>query len=433
MPTDHKSRHIALWIHTSGLEPSEGHRVVEIGAFRFHRDAARGEGFHTFLNPDREIDPAWSAQSGLTQDLLAESPRFGDVASELLEFCVDATLIFYDAVVAVGFLNHELRLWDDDAVRLEHSREVIDLRALARKAGAADPSDFADLCRRYAITLPENARQNALSQAHCVAALYQAMTNASSSGAGDGYSSTFRTIRIPDIAWIEVPGGEFLYGEERELRRVETFWMARYPLTNAQYQTFIDDGGYADARWWRDLARPEPAEPKWPQPNRPRTDVSWSEAVAFCRWLSSRLGLGDDSVRLPTEMEWERAARGTDGRVYPWGDDFRSGSANVDEPLTERGAWYLGQTTAVGLFPHGRSPSAIEDMVGTVWEWCANKYENPEFVAPDSTGATRVMRGGAWFDVSGFSRIDHREGYPPDVRSFDLGFRLCSSVAMVDR
>jgi DNA polymerase III epsilon subunit family exonuclease len=424
-----------LWVRTTGPEPSEGHRVVEIGAFRFGDDAAEGEDFHSLLNPDRSLDPEWSEGSGLTAELLSESPRFADIASALLEFCGDATVVLYDAQVAAGFLRLELSLWRDDGVvaALEDMSPVVDLRELAREVGAEETGDLASLCQRYAMPIMPDARHDALSQARRVAALYQAMTRAHSAQEAGGHSSMVRTIRIPDIAWIELPGGEFLYGDKREPRRVETFWIARYPVTNAQYQTFIDDGGYENARWWQKLERPEPAESAWPQPNRPRTDVSWYEAVAFCRWLSMRLGLGEDAVRLPTELEWERAARGTDGPAYPWGDDFQSGLANVDEPAEDRGRWYLRQTTAVGLYPQGRSPEGVEDMAGTVWEWCANQYDDPQIIAPDSSGAARVLRGGAWIYGPDVARADGRFRLRPGIRSGNIGFRLCCSVPIADR
>jgi hypothetical protein len=242
-----------------------------------------------------------------------------------------------------------------------------------------------------------------------------------------------RRIRIPDIAWIEIPGGPFIW-QDGERRELPTFWIAKYPVTNAQYQCFIDDGGYADDRWWRDLKRPEPARPRWPQGNRPRTDVDWYEAVAFCRWLTARLGLPADSIRLPTELEWEKAARGEQGLEYPWGAEYRSGLANVDD--TDRydsdkrkaGPWFLDQPTAVGVYPHGRSPYDIEDLAGTVWEWCLNKRDDLDAVVADNSGAARALRGGSWTSHPHFARAVFRLTNRPGSRDGDWGFRLLSSV-----
>lgn len=110
------------------------------------------------------------------------------------------------------------------------------------------------------------------------------------------HSGETRTLRIPDIAWIEIPARDFISGEgdKQATRHLDAFWIARYPITNLQFQTFVDDGGYREDRWWRDLEKPEPEEPRWPQPNRPRTNVDWYEAVAFTRWLTARPCRGHD-------------------------------------------------------------------------------------------------------------------------------------------
>jgi len=236
-----------------------------------------------------------------------------------------------------------------------------------------------------------------------------------------------RRLRVPDIAWVEVPGGAFIY-QKGETRELPTFWIGRYPVTNAQYQTFVEDGGYEDAGWWDDLVRREPEASHWPQPNRPRTNVDWYEAVAFTRWFNARLGLDQGSIRLPTELEWEKTARGEQGREYPWGDWFRSGFANVDEKERKQGDWYLKQTTAVGLYPHGRSPYGVEDLAGAVWEWCLNKYDDLDAVAADTSGAARALRGGSWVNLPDDARAGSRLRDHPDYRVVNGGFRLCSSV-----
>jgi len=236
-----------------------------------------------------------------------------------------------------------------------------------------------------------------------------------------------RHIRIPDIAWVEIPGGPFLY-QQGETRELPTFWIARYPITNLQYQTFIDDGGYREERWWDGLKRPEPREPRWKQANRPRTDVDWYEAVAFSRWLCVRLDLKAGSMRLPTEEEWERAARGAEGLAYPWGGEYQLGYANVDENEREDGPWYLQQTTAVGVYPHGRSQEGVDDLAGTVWEWCLNNYDKPEQTDVDDSEDLRVVHGGAWISNPDAARADHRGSMRPVDRDNSVGFRLLSSV-----
>jgi formylglycine-generating enzyme required for sulfatase activity len=156
--------------------------------------------------------------------------------------------------------------------------------------------------------------------------------------------------------------------------------------------------------------------------------VDWYEAFAFARWLNARLGLPDSSIRLPTELEWEKAARGEGGLSYPWGAEYRSGCANVDEKSPGEGKWYLEQTIAVGLYPHGRSPYDVHDLSGNVWEWCINKYDDLEAVAPDDSGDGRALRGGSWFFNLGLARADFRLRLLPVLRLSYGGFRVLSSV-----
>ncbi len=247
---------------------------------------------------------------------------------------------------------------------------------------------------------------------------------------------------LPDIDWVEIPDGPFIYqnGERREL---PAFWISRYPVTNRQFRSFIDASGYKqggrlkqalnrpsgqEKGLWYDLKRPKPTQSRWPQGNRPRTNIDWYEAVAFTRWLSVGLGHKEGAVRLPTEYEWEKAARGPEGLIYPWGESYQSGFANIDETGRKDGPWYLEQTTAVGLYPHSRSPYEVEDLSGTVWEWCLNLYGDPGMVAADASGALRALRGGSWIDSSDGARADDRDRDRPYGRSSRGGFRVLSSV-----
>ncbi|MDS4014383.1 MAG: formylglycine-generating enzyme family protein [Candidatus Accumulibacter sp.] len=237
---------------------------------------------------------------------------------------------------------------------------------------------------------------------------------------------------LPDIDWVRIPGGDFIY-QEGEKRSLPTFHLARYPVTNAQYEAFVAAGGYGQgkktAAWWRGLKRPELSPSTWPQPNRPRTDVNWYEAVAFCRWLSAQLGY---EVRLPREDEWERAARAQDGRDYPWGKSYASGQANVDEAARyggkKTGKWSLEQTTAVGVYPHGASEEGVLDLCGNVWEWCRNRYDQPDRTELDTGDAAGVVRGGCWGDLAVDARASWRLRHDPVYRYLVVGFRVLSSA-----
>ena len=240
-----------------------------------------------------------------------------------------------------------------------------------------------------------------------------------------------RTIVVPDIDWVEIPGGEFVY-QEGERRELPMFFMARYPVTNVQYKTFIDAGGYGNERWWQDLVRPEPQVSRWPQANRPKTNVDWYEAVAFSRWLSAQLGY---EVRLPTEEQWERAARGRDGRQYPWGWRYASGHANLNETKGivvegDFGEWFLQQATAVGVYPQGASSEGVLDLAGNVWEWCLNGYVQLGQVGVNTVGDTRCVRGGSWSRSPREARSAQRSGDLADGRGPLLEFRLVSSASI---
>jgi formylglycine-generating enzyme required for sulfatase activity len=237
---------------------------------------------------------------------------------------------------------------------------------------------------------------------------------------------------LPDIDWVDIPAGPYLYGVERERKFLPAFRIARYPVTTTQFRAFVDDGGYEQDAWWQGLAgRPEPARPRWNLPNHPRETVSWFEAVAFCRWLTARLRQcgalpASDSIRLPTEHEWEKAARGEGGREYPWGEGYQSGRANLNETWGETGPYNLGRTTAVGIYPNGASPWGALDLAGNVWEWCLDEYENPDHNGTEND-EFRVLCGGSWDINPWLCRAASRVHFGTADRYRDVGFRLCCS------
>ncbi len=238
------------------------------------------------------------------------------------------------------------------------------------------------------------------------------------------------------IDWRAVPGGEVAIQVERRLiggtkarhKTVETFHIARYPTTVAQYRCFINaKDGWHDRRWWdEDLHRDADGNTYefGRFGNHPAVYVSWFDAVAFCRWLSRRLGF---TVRLPDEWEWQQAATGGNpARKYPWAPDWDPAQepwrANTFESR-------LGQPTAVGMYPAGATPADILDMAGTVWEWCLNKYDKPEVTqSRDDDFDSRVLRGGSWNVNQDYARSAYRLRDDPSSRVNDIGFRVvCSS------
>lgn len=208
------------------------------------------------------------------------------------------------------------------------------------------------------------------------------------------------------------------------------FEIARFPVTVGQFARFLRDEqrGYRADQAWSDEGRDARNRRRWRHPegwdgqerwtNRPVVGVSWYEADAFARWAGGRL---------PTEAEWEFAARGKESRRYPWpGLVITPSHANFDGRV--------GQPSAVGIYPSGRTPERVDDLAGNVWEWCADRpglYENgpqEDPIGPKS-GSHRMLRGGAWSYASRCLRGSHRIFLRPEFRLHGTGFRLVWSLA----
>jgi formylglycine-generating enzyme required for sulfatase activity len=303
----------------------------------------------------------------------------------------------------------------------------------------------------------------------------------------------------PDVAsrlpvLVEVPAGPFWMGDDQSQWDDEkpahawdlpTYWIGRYPVTNAQFGAFIEAGGYDDDSLWtpEGLAWRKSAEKRWDRthsdrpeywdrygqsrPNHPVVGVTWYEAVAYCNWLGHEFqalenkGIRDQGIRksgvpdslipsfpdslftfrLPTEAEWEKAAKGgislpgpnpnpRPKRSYPWGEQFDRLRANT----YDGGA---GTTTPVGMYPADGQPYEIYDLAGNVWEWCSSAYvsykESPGGgpAEPDARPEDRrVVRGGSWAPRPGYARCAYRSHLDPDNFRDGLGFRVVGLLTL---
>jgi hypothetical protein len=242
-------------------------------------------------------------------------------------------------------------------------------------------------------------------------------------------------IGLPDLVWLKVDGGSIQI--EKQTFKVQPFLIAKYPITYRHFEAFVEAGdGFKNRHWWEELSADENHKSKSGEQNfkfynHPRENVSWYDAIAFCRWLNARLSWSTlptklDSktldactgLRLPTEWEWQWAASGGNKTYeYPWGKEWDGSKANTSE-------CGLGRTTAAGMYLAGAAGCGALDMSGNVWEWCLNEYNKPEKI--DVSGSdSRVVRGGSWNLNQDSARASYRNGYRlPNLRLNRSGFRL---------
>ena len=244
--------------------------------------------------------------------------------------------------------------------------------------------------------------------------------------------------------------GAYVFSDERPQHTVylDAFWIDQTEVTVAMFRTFVEDTGYettAERQGWGKPWTDRPAELEWPKVNgadwqRPRgpgssavddhpvTQVSWEDAATYCAWAGGQL---------PTEAQWEKACRGIDGRMWPWGNTYDGNRLSSCEAQCPIERWKDDRyddgyafTAPVGGFPDGASPYGALDMAGNLWEWVADwyaddyygdsPYENP--LGPDS-GTVRAMRGGAWYNTDVWMTCSVRHQNPPSDLYDDLGFR----------
>jgi len=231
-------------------------------------------------------------------------------------------------------------------------------------------------------------------------------------------NSPFQISEKDGMRLLYVPAGKFSMGldtfpdaKPKHTVYLDPFWIDQTEITNAMYALCVKDG-----------ACQTPSDITWsgsgPYNNYPVVYVSWYSAKAYCEWAGRHL---------PTEAQWEKAARGTDGRIYPWGNEIDCNKANYKENNCG------GHTTAVGSYPDGESPYGAQDMAGNVWEWVTDWLDYNYYTSSDSsnptgpaTGQQRVLRGGSWREDAQLARATTRFGEDPDyILSNYIGFR-CS-------
>ena len=240
---------------------------------------------------------------------------------------------------------------------------------------------------------------------------------------------------------VVIPAGDFSMGEGREQHELflADFQLSKYPVTNAEYERFMEAGGYQNRSYWTEAGwqeigqkQNEPRfwrDTRFIKPKQPAIGLSWYECVAYCRWLSAETG---QLYRLPTEAEWEKGARGVDGRLYPWGNEFEAERLNA-----RAGDQQVCTSTPVGIYPTGVSPYGLFDCAGNVWEWCATRWKKafPYDVDQDEWQTDyleghnlRVLRSGSWNYQAELTRCVYRFKFQPYGWTDRGGCRVVSPV-----
>ena len=229
---------------------------------------------------------------------------------------------------------------------------------------------------------------------------------------------------------VNIPAGPFTIGtyptglrktDHEEPQRsvtLDAFAIGTYHVNNSQYALYVKETGYRQPLYWGDE--------RFNRKDYPIVGINWFEANNFLDWINNITGM---NYRLPTEAEWEKAARGTDGREYPWGNKWDAGKANTSESQLKR-------LTPVGSYPEGVSPFGCYDMAGNAYDWCSDWFheetykhspsENPMGAAE---GRRKVVRGGSWLPRGEFAaRCANRAAYEPIRAVHNVGFRIAIDI-----
>ncbi len=226
---------------------------------------------------------------------------------------------------------------------------------------------------------------------------------------------------------VLIPAGPFIRGTDERLPDegprhsidLNAFYIDIYEVTNAQYKRFINETGRRSPDHFRNRTFPPG------KADHPVTFVTWDDAEAYCAWAGKRL---------PDDKEWEKAARGTDGRQFPWGDEFDVKKANT--PVGWQAAGQPGDTTPVGAFADGASPYGLYDVTGNVWEWTSSWYDAypGNKTASESYGTRyKTLKGGSWFDCSFYkcgisAPVYNRAFFAKRTKNDTFGFRCAKSA-----
>lgn len=250
------------------------------------------------------------------------------------------------------------------------------------------------------------------------------MKRAEGQGPGMSLPIYYDKSRLGDAPneMIRIPAGKFIRGTDYRLpdegprheMELSSYWIDRYEVTNLQYKKFVDATNRRSPDHFVNRTFPDGKS------DHPVTYVSWYDAKAYCEWAGKRL---------PDDKEWEKAARGSDGRVFPWGSEFSIDRANT--PVRWAAMYLKGDTTPVGVFEGGKSPYGLYDMTGNVWEWTESWYQpypGNKRITENYGEKYKVLKGGSWWDCSFYkcgisAPLFNRSFFHPRTKNESFGFR----------
>jgi formylglycine-generating enzyme required for sulfatase activity len=233
---------------------------------------------------------------------------------------------------------------------------------------------------------------------------------------------------IGTIEFIKIPAGKLLIGSKddnplafnwekpQHTLELSEFWIAKFPLTNEQYSVNINTAGHPVKGWEK-------------KKNHPVVNVYRDDAMQYCRWFNQKyqheLRQHHLTLKLPTEAQWEKGARGEYGNEWPWGNEYDSKRCNTAEGR-------IGDTTPVNAYPQGESPYGVADLIGNVWEWTSTLFKEYPYKVDESgedgqDSGGRVVRGGSFYSDHRNARCACRLVVAPGLRNSDIGFRVCLS------
>lgn len=374
------------------------------------------------ITPDMLAPPKVNLDAAISKAVMAMENKQFDNAVFLLKQAkaqgFNSKFINIDAVLKEAEAGLERQTFHREA-----SREYQHIRALMNYEGTRALG--AEALKAFTKAFPNFDPDNLALNYNQPAASATSTPSREPAGGGRVAGRPPGNLDMELMEWVEIPAGRVFYttDDRTKTRVVDSFYISRYPITNEQYQVFINHPqGYSNPKWWAfsEQARkwfknnPTPITSTFTGSNQPRERVNWYGALAFCNWFSAQIS---EEITLPTDAQWRRAAQGDSNCLYPWGNEFDINKANT----SENG---LKMTSLVTSYPQGASPFGVMDMIGNVWEWCLNTRLGHRDGTDLTSDEKRIVHGGSHISPADRCTIPFNYVLNPLVYHTSIGFRI---------